>query len=162
MRVGPNVLDVDLPEIVKPAFSDIKSDWQKVIFTCLCEFWDFNLICHPQTDFYHSSSAKVNGKLIFNLFSETDGKKHGKEKKPVAKYYTQVAVRALEPHVDAMISKLCQALDSRFAEGGKAFDLGQWLLFCMSHASHFSTVDTSTWRPCDSSWSLSNPWPPAY
>lgn len=30
MRVGPNVLDVDLPEIVKPAFNDIKSDWRKV------------------------------------------------------------------------------------------------------------------------------------
>lgn len=30
MRVGPNVLDVDLPEIVRPAISDVKSDWQKV------------------------------------------------------------------------------------------------------------------------------------
>lgn len=30
VRVGPNVLDVDLPEIVKPAFNDIKSDWRKV------------------------------------------------------------------------------------------------------------------------------------
>lgn len=30
VRVGPNVLDVSLPEIVKPAFNDIKGDWRKV------------------------------------------------------------------------------------------------------------------------------------
>lgn len=39
MRVGPNVLDVDLPEIVKPAFNDIKSDWQKVGNHILCHYW---------------------------------------------------------------------------------------------------------------------------
>ncbi|KAL2292125.1 hypothetical protein FJTKL_10773 [Diaporthe vaccinii] len=92
VRVGPNVLDVDLPEIIKPAFNDIKGDWQK-------------------TDFYHSSSAQVSGKLIFNLFSETDAKKHAREKRPVAKYYSKGAVAALEPHVDAMISKLCNDRD---------------------------------------------------
>lgn len=96
-------------------------------------FRSCNLTFYHQTDFYHSSSAKVNGKLIFNLFSETDGKKHAREKRPVAKYYSQVAVRALEPHVDAMISRLCQTLSSRFADSGKSFDLGEWLLFCTSH-----------------------------
>lgn len=30
VRVGPNVVDVDLPELVKPAFAEIKGDWKKV------------------------------------------------------------------------------------------------------------------------------------
>lgn len=29
VRVGPNVLDVVIPELVKPAFSDIKTEWEK-------------------------------------------------------------------------------------------------------------------------------------
>lgn len=39
-----------------------------------------------QTEFYHASSALVNGKILYNLFSETDAQKHAKEKRPIAKY----------------------------------------------------------------------------
>lgn len=30
IRVGPNVLDIVSPELVKPAFNDIRSEWSKV------------------------------------------------------------------------------------------------------------------------------------
>lgn len=30
VRVGPNVVDVDLPELVKPVLCEIKGDWRKV------------------------------------------------------------------------------------------------------------------------------------
>lgn len=36
--------------------------------------------------------------------------------------------------MDAMISKLYQSLDILFADSGKGFDLGRWLLFCESKA----------------------------
>lgn len=75
--------------------------------------------------------------MIFNLFSETDASKHAKEKRPIAKYYSKVAVAGLEPHVDAMILKLCQSLDSRSAEDGTGLDLGRWLLFCTSKLDTF-------------------------
>lgn len=110
VRVGPNVVDVDLPELVKPVLCEIKGDWRK-------------------TEFYHGSSALVNGKIVYNLFSETDSKKHAREKRPIAKYYSPAGVAALEPHMDTMISTLCQALEARFLGGGKPFDLGEWLLY---------------------------------
>ncbi|ROV94565.1 hypothetical protein VMCG_08146 [Cytospora schulzeri] len=110
VRVGPNVVDVDLPELVKPVFGEVKGDWKK-------------------TEFYHGSSALLNGKIVHNIFSETDSQKHAKGKRPVAKYYSPMGVTALEPHMDAMISELCQALETRFLDGGKPFDLGQWLLY---------------------------------
>ncbi|ROW10049.1 hypothetical protein VPNG_06518 [Cytospora leucostoma] len=96
VRVGPNVVDVDLPEL---------------------------------TEFYHGSSALVNGKIVYNLFSETDAHKHAKEKRPIAKYYSPVGVAALEPHMDKIIGNLCHALETRFMENGHSFDLGKWLLY---------------------------------
>ncbi|KUI60571.1 Pisatin demethylase [Cytospora mali] len=110
VRVGPNVVDVDLPELVKPIFHDIKGDWRK-------------------TEFYHASSAFVDGKIVYNIFSETDTKKHAREKRPIAKYYSPVGVAALEPHMDTMITNLCQALETRFMDLDKPFDLGRWVQY---------------------------------
>lgn len=38
--------------------------------------------------------------------------------------------------MDAMISKLCQSINSRFADSGNGFDLGRWLLFCKCQTSY--------------------------
>lgn len=46
----------------------------------------------------------------------------------VAKYYSPIGVANLEPHMDTLIDKLCQELDSRYSDGPQSFDLGRWLL----------------------------------
>ncbi|KAK3356708.1 cytochrome P450 [Lasiosphaeria hispida] len=112
VRIGPNVLDVDDPALLKTVFN-IKGDWKK-------------------TEYYRSSSAFVGGRIVHNLFSQDDKDKHAAEKKPVAKYYSPTGVVLLEPLVDKVIRQLCDELDKRFitkAATGKTFDLGNWILY---------------------------------
>lgn len=115
MQIAPHMLDVDMPDLIHTIFST-KEDWLK-------------------TEFYHGSSALVNGQIVLNIFSQTDRAKHAKERKPIAKYYSPSATATLEPHMDKIITKFCQQLDRRFVETSKAFDLGKWILYCK--LSHF-------------------------
>lgn len=82
-----------------------------------------------QTTFYDACSALVDGKTVYNIFSERDPKKHAREKRPIAKYFSPLGVAALEPHMDMMISKFCEVLETRFMNGEKPVDLGPWLLY---------------------------------
>ncbi|KAK3934267.1 Pisatin demethylase [Diplogelasinospora grovesii] len=111
VRVGPNVVDVDYPDLIKTVFS-IKEDWKK-------------------TEYYLASSALVDGHIVYNLFSQTDKHKHAQEKRPVAKYYSLNGVLPLEPHVDKTIRQLCSELESRFVDGNakKPCNLGDWILY---------------------------------
>ncbi|KAJ5375837.1 hypothetical protein N7517_007843 [Penicillium concentricum] len=111
VRIGPNVLDLDIPELIKTIYN-IKSDYLK-------------------TEFYHGSSAKNNGKIIYNLFSECDPKVHAQEKRPISRHYSLVGVLPLEPHIDDMISYLCQRLEEEFIDGPspKTCDLGEWIAY---------------------------------
>jgi hypothetical protein len=71
--------------------------------------------------------------IVYNLFSETDPKKHAAEKRPIAKHYSMNGVQPLEPHMDTVIKELCHQLEARFMDGptaGKSFDLGEWILYC--------------------------------
>lgn len=47
----------------------------------------------------------------------------------VAKYYSPLGIATLEPHMDAMIDKLCCEIESRYGDGPQSFDLGRWLLY---------------------------------
>lgn len=118
VRTAPNVLDIDIPEMIKTVFN-IKGDWAK-------------------TEFYLSSSVLVNGHPVYNLFSELDKQKHAEEKKLVSKLYFPNAVLSLEPHMDSAITQLCNELETRFInpttttssdqkEEPKVFDLGDWI-----------------------------------
>ncbi|KAK5659587.1 hypothetical protein OQA88_789 [Cercophora sp. LCS_1] len=112
VRIGPTVLDVDYPEMIKTVFNT-KGDWKK-------------------TEYYQGSSALVDGHVVYNLFSEIDKAKHAAEKKPIAKYYSPNGIAPLEPHVDKIVQLLCGELDKRFATGsaaGKPFDFGEWILY---------------------------------
>lgn len=72
-----------MPELVKPAFNDINGNWRKAShFVVLADHLGTLLTHKPQTEFYHGSSALVNGKIVYNLFSQTDTKKHAQEKRP--------------------------------------------------------------------------------
>jgi len=75
----------------------------------------------------------VEGHIVYNIFSQLDKDKHAAEKKPIAKHYTPNGVAPFEPHVDTTIKQLCSELEKRFmtgAEAGKAFNLGDWILYC--------------------------------
>jgi hypothetical protein len=107
------VLDVDSPAVVKTIFST-KGDWRK-------------------TEYYHASSVMVEGRVVYNLFSQTDPKTHAAEKRPISRYYSMNGVLPLEPHMDKVIKDLCHQLETRFMDSenaGKKCDLGEWILFC--------------------------------
>ncbi|KAE8374016.1 cytochrome P450 [Aspergillus bertholletiae] len=112
VRIAPNVIDLDLPGMISTIYST-KGDYLK-------------------TEFYHGSSVKSNGRIIYNLFSECDPNIHAQQKRPIAKYYSMTGVVPLEPHIDEMIKYLCQRLEEEFMDGsnaGKTCKLDQWLLF---------------------------------
>lgn len=88
-----------------------------------------------QTEFYHGSSAKSNGKIIYNLFSECHPEVHARHKRPISKHYSMTGVLPLEPHIDEMIRYLCQRLEETFIDGSSATktkicDLDEWIAFC--------------------------------
>ncbi|OQE15890.1 hypothetical protein PENSTE_c026G05329 [Penicillium steckii] len=112
VRIAPNVLDLDLPELIKTIYST-KEDYLK-------------------TEFYHGSSALSNGKIIYNLFSECDRSIHSVQKRPISKYYSLNGILSLEGHIDTMIRNLCQRLDEKFVDVSKSSqicDLGEWVSF---------------------------------
>ncbi|GFF61337.1 pisatin demethylase [Aspergillus udagawae] len=112
VRIAPNVVDLDMPELIRTIYST-RGDYRK-------------------TEFYHASSAKNNGKIIYNLFSECDPQVHAQQKRPIAKHYSMSGVLPLEPHIDETIGVLCQRLEEEFIDGSKAgslCDIGQWLLY---------------------------------
>ena len=91
--------------------------------------WDRHFV---KTEFYHGSSALVNGKVVYNLFSEIDPQQHARERKPISKYYSMSSIFPLEPHMDNVLNQLCQQLETRFIDGqnvGKPANIGEWLLF---------------------------------
>ncbi|KAJ5805081.1 hypothetical protein N7474_010968 [Penicillium riverlandense] len=112
VRIAPNVLDLDIPELIKTIYNT-KADYLK-------------------TEFYHGSSAKNNGKIIYNLFSECNPEIHAQQKRPISKHYSMTGVLPLEPHIDEMIQYFCQRLEEKFVDGSnssKTCDLGEWIAF---------------------------------
>ncbi|KAH8433934.1 cytochrome P450 [Aspergillus melleus] len=112
VRIAPNVLDLDIPDLIKTIYNT-KANYVK-------------------TEFYHGSSAKSNGKIIYNLFSECEPEVHARQKRPISKHYSMTGVLPLEPHIDEMILYLCQRLEERFIDASgatKTCDLGEWIAF---------------------------------
>lgn len=91
-------------------------------------------LCKPltlsQTEMYLGSSALVDGKIVYNLFSQIDKQQHAQEKRPIAKFYSPNFAISLEPHVDNVITQFCNELETRFISPGKPVDLGEWITFC--------------------------------
>ena len=76
----------------------------------------------------------MNGKIVYNIFSEVDNARHAAQKKPIAKYYSPVGVAQFEPHMDKVIAQLCDELETRFMTtetAGMPFDLGRWVTYCL-------------------------------
>ncbi|KAK0368047.1 hypothetical protein CLIM01_14594 [Colletotrichum limetticola] len=113
VRIAPNVLNINLPECIDTIY-DRKGEWRK-------------------TEFYHGSSALVDGEIIFNLFSETDPERHKQERKQVAKHYSRRSISFLEPKMNDTIKLLCNQLDKQCIGSPGAekngCDLGAWILY---------------------------------
>ncbi|CAK7208017.1 hypothetical protein SEUCBS139899_010851 [Sporothrix eucalyptigena] len=112
IRIGPNLLDLDYPELIKTIYGT-DGKWKK-------------------TEFYHNSSAIIDGKITYHLFSTTDQADHARMKRPIAKYYSMSSVLAMEPQVNAVLNDLCKHLEERFMDGanaGKDGDLGEWIAY---------------------------------
>lgn len=91
---------------------------------------------NQQSDYYKSSSAFLDGRVVHHIFSTDDERQHMMEKRPIAKFYSPTGVLAIEPQVDKTILQFLDELDRRFAvegaEGfGKPFDLGEWVSYCL-------------------------------
>ncbi|KAJ5611906.1 hypothetical protein N7528_009011 [Penicillium herquei] len=113
VRIAPNVLDLDIPELIKTIYNTKEN--------------------YIKTEFYHGSSALNNGKIIYNLFSECNPAVHSGQKRPVSKYFSLNGIVTLEPHIDKMIQYFCQRLDEKFVDGDNSSeicDLGEWISFC--------------------------------
>ncbi|KAK3681767.1 cytochrome P450 [Podospora appendiculata] len=115
VRIGPNVLDIDYPDLNKTVFNT-KGDWRK-------------------TEAYLGSNVVVDGHIVYNVFSELDKTKHANEKRPIAKYYSATGVATIEPHVDKVISQFCDEIETRFVDNtkpvsaAKPFNFGTWTNF---------------------------------
>ncbi|KAF4955214.1 hypothetical protein FSARC_11919 [Fusarium sarcochroum] len=126
VRIGPNIIDVDDPRLIKHIFA-FQNGWLK-------------------TEFYHGSSALVNGQIVYNVFSQTDPTQHKKERRPIGKFYSNASIRDQEPLMNNAIEKLCKQLEKHFMDGDdadKECDLGQWILYHMWDAIGTMTFSQS-------------------
>ena len=109
IRIGPNTLSLDYPELARTIYGTdnkfIKSDKYKI------------------------ASAKVNGKLQFTVFSETDPVEAAHKKRPIVKYYTPSMTASFEPHMDRTLGKFCKILDERFVKTQTEFDFARWVMY---------------------------------
>ncbi|PFH60897.1 hypothetical protein XA68_10142 [Ophiocordyceps unilateralis] len=111
VRIGPNTLDVDAPELIKTLYGT-DGKWAK-------------------TDFYRSNSVRFGDRLVWNVFSEANQARHAAMKRPMVKYFSSGVALEKEPLVDDIIASFCHELDARFAlDGGPECDLGAWVAFC--------------------------------
>ncbi|KAI0390458.1 cytochrome P450 [Xylariaceae sp. FL0594] len=113
VRLGPNYLDVDCSSLIKTCF-DRNGAWKK-------------------SELYAVSGVLHEGKVTYNIFSETDTAEFVRMKKPIAKYWSTNAVLAFQDHVDDVLAHFVRQIDTRF--GGKegkepqAFDFSRWILY---------------------------------
>ncbi|KAH8898228.1 cytochrome P450 [Thozetella sp. PMI_491] len=111
--VAPDHLIVDIPSVAKDIYSNTKGEWKK-------------------SRFYEPAGAMVGGRRVHNMFSEQDKATHTKMRKPIAKLYAMPSVLPYEPHMDRIVSELCEIIESKFIDGpngSQEFDLGKWLHF---------------------------------
>ncbi|KAK4225379.1 Pisatin demethylase [Podospora fimiseda] len=110
VRIGPNTLDLDYPELLKTIYGT-DGKWLK-------------------SDMYYSNCNMVEGKRNYNVFSEMNQVTHANMKRPIVKYFTLGNVLTLEPHLNVVISDMIKEIDKRFVIGTpKDFEFGDWISF---------------------------------
>ncbi|EFX04226.1 benzoate 4-monooxygenase cytochrome p450 [Grosmannia clavigera kw1407] len=112
VRIGPNLLDLDYPELIQTLYST-DGKWNK-------------------TEFYQSLSVVVDGKITHDVFSTSNQAEHARMKRPIVKYYSMSSVLKLETRANDVLSDLCRHLEHRFMDGeneGKDCNFGEWIAF---------------------------------
>ncbi|KAM7195564.1 Pisatin demethylase [Naviculisporaceae sp. PSN 640] len=109
VRIGPNLLDLDFPELSKVIYST-DGKWIK-------------------TDFYKNSSSIIDGKITYHMFSEVDNVEHARLKRPVVRHYSVPSVLAMEPHMDSVIADFFDHLRTRYVSPKKPCPFGDWLSY---------------------------------
>ncbi|KAK2049719.1 cytochrome P450 [Colletotrichum somersetense] len=110
VRLGPNLLDIDFPELVKVIYGT-DGKWKK-------------------SDFYKNSSTIIDGKIVYHMFSETNNAEHARLKRPVVRHYSVPSMLAMEPLMDQTIAEFCDHLERRFVDTGEPCEFGDWLSYC--------------------------------
>lgn len=84
----------------------------------------------------------MDGKIVYNIFSQTDPEIHAQWRKPISKHYSTNGVLPLEPHVGNVLTEFCTSLESRYIKDGEdtACSLDKWLLYCEWSNSQFFFV----------------------
>ncbi|KAK4464411.1 Pisatin demethylase [Cladorrhinum samala] len=110
LRIGPNTLDLDYPELLKVIYTT-DGKWVK-------------------TEMYDNNSTMMDGQQVWTIFSTRDQAYHARVKRSIVKYFTLASALNLEPHMDVEIGDFVKHLDDRFAadvQSPKEFDLVEWI-----------------------------------
>ncbi|KAI1298515.1 cytochrome P450 family protein [Xylaria venustula] len=102
VRIGPNELSVADPEAFRQIYS-VSKTFRK-----------------------SASYAVAQGSRPFDLVNERNEKKHGAQRKLVARPYSMDSTKRFEPAIDVLLDSLLHKLDD-FAKSSQVFDLGFWV-----------------------------------
>ncbi|KAK0634755.1 cytochrome P450 [Bombardia bombarda] len=109
VRLGPNLLDLDLPELSKVIYGT-DGKWVK-------------------SDFFKISSTVVDGKIEYHMFSEVNNVEHARLKRPIVRHFSVPAVLVTEPHMDKVILDFINHLQKQFVEPAKVCEFGEWIAY---------------------------------
>ncbi|GES61892.1 cytochrome P450 [Aspergillus terreus] len=108
VRLGPNVVSVRNPDIVKTIYGINKG--------------------YRKTDFYRVQQQLAKGKPTPTLFTTLDEDFHAAIKRPVSSAYSMSTLTEFEPFVDSTIRSLFVKLDE-FVASRKVCDIAIWLQY---------------------------------
>lgn len=104
VRIGPNCISINSPDAIASIYGiSVKA---------------------PKSDFYAVWQNIVNGKRTASLVFTTDEAQHAIMKRPIASAYSLSTLVEFEPLLDSTTAVFLSKLDERFANSGKACDLG--------------------------------------
>lgn len=105
VRIAPNEVSLDDPEAVKQLYGHAT------------EF--------KKAPWYYASGG-IHPEVSIDLFTDTDEKRHAKNRRHVANAYSMTALVEMEEFVDNC-SKVFMERLGEFAQSKERFDLGHWL-----------------------------------
>ncbi|KAM0436684.1 hypothetical protein ACHAPT_002393 [Fusarium lateritium] len=110
VRVGPNAIILNDPEMIKAVYSTKKA-WVK-------------------SDMYMINDVLINGKRLANVFNTRDLAWHTQQIKPISKFFSMSRLMDIEPLLDVTINMLTSKLNEKFVDvpsGGRVCMMDDWL-----------------------------------
>ncbi|WAO88678.1 Hypothetical protein NCS54_00603600 [Fusarium falciforme] len=110
VRVGPNSIILNDPEMIKTVYSTKKA-------------W-------VESDMYMINDVLINGKRLANIFNTRDLAWHAQQIKPISKFFSMSRLIDIEPLLDVTMNMLTSKLNEKFVDGpskGKMCMMDDWL-----------------------------------